>query len=463
MRASVVAEKAGVRTVSIVASGFIPQARSVAKSLGVENLPIAEYPGVIMTDSPEVFRSKVDALVDQIVEGMATPLKAVAKVKEPGPKDVVFRGTLDAVQDHFADKQWTDGMPVVPPTVERVERFLKFTDRSPDEVIGSLLPEKRQLTVWNVAVNGVMAGCRPEYMPILLSVADAIVEPEFRIEDAGSTPGWEPLIIVNGPIVKELDFNYGSGAMRMGRRANTSVGRFLRLLFTNVAGVRIPPGATDKGSFGISFNVAMAENEDACAQIGWQPFSVDRGFRRGENVVTVQSVVAVTPPMYTAGNTAREVVRTLAEVWGRGTCGYWAFTGVMFSKWCPVLALSPSIAKVIANDGWSKDDLRKFFYDTVKMPAGLMERYASEAGLTAFNLRRLVEEGSTPKEYWESDDPNREVRVFVRPEEIGIVLAGDPDRNQARGYVNNHIQGPPVSKRIELPAGWERLLKESRG
>ncbi|MEK7872280.1 MAG: hypothetical protein AAB502_00300, partial [Chloroflexota bacterium] len=114
------------------------------------------------------------------------------------------------------------------------------------------------------------------------------------------------------------------------------------------------------------------------------------------------------------------------------------------------------------NDGWSKDDLRKFFYDTVTMPAGLMERYASEAGLTAFNLRRLVEEGATPKEYWQSDDPNREVRVFVRPEEIGIVLAGDPDRNQARGYVNNHIQGPPVSKRIELPAGWERLLRESR-
>ncbi|MEK7872684.1 MAG: UGSC family (seleno)protein, partial [Chloroflexota bacterium] len=292
MRASVVAEKAGVRTVSIVASGFVPQARSVARSLGVENLPIAEYPGVIMTDTPAEFQRKVDALVDQIVEGMATPLKATARVTEPGPKDVVFRGTLDAVQDFFAGKQWTDGMPVIPPTVQRVERFLKFTDRSPDEVIGTLLPEKRQLTVWNVAVNGVMAGCRPEYMPVLLSVAEAIVEPEFRIEDAGSTPGWEPLIILNGPIVKELDFNYGSGAMRMGRRANTSVGRFLRLLFTNVAGVRIPPGMTDKGSFGISFNVVLAENEDAVAQLGWQPFSVDRGFRRGDNVVTVQSVVA---------------------------------------------------------------------------------------------------------------------------------------------------------------------------
>ena len=120
-----------------------------------------------------------------------------------------------------------------------------------------------QATVWSVAVNGVMAGCRPEYMPILVAVVEAIADPEWRIQDAGATPGWEPLIVLSGPMVKRLGFNTGSGLMRMGSRPAASMGRFLRMYLRNVAGLRVPPGTTDKGSIGSSFNVALAEDEDA--------------------------------------------------------------------------------------------------------------------------------------------------------------------------------------------------------
>lgn len=440
----------------------MPQARAIAQALGVRDLAIAEYPGVIMTDGPEEFRRKVEGLVDQVVEGLATPVQTTAKPAEPGPKDIIFRGELDDVQEFFTKNLWTDGLPVTPPTIERVQRFLRFTDRSPDEVIGVLLPEKRQATVWNVAVNGVMAGCRPEYMPVLLAVVEAIADPHFRIEDAGSTPGWEPLVILNGPIVKELDCNYGSGVMRVGRQANTSIGRFLRLYMRNVPGLRIPPGATDKGSIASSFNVALAENEDAVAQLGWQPFSVDRGFKHGENVVTVQSVVAISPPIYPGGDRARDLVQTIADAWGQGTCAYWSWSGIMFSKWYPLLVMSPSIAKGIAREGWTKADIGNYLYETVKMPAHRTEEYAQQCGLTDFNLRKLVEEGTIPQAYYQSADPNRLIPVFVRPDWIGIVIAGDPDRNQVRGYVNNHAQGVPVSKKIELPPRWEQLLKEAR-
>ena len=138
-------------------------------------------------------------------------------------------------------------------------------------------------------------------------------DPQFRIEDCGSTPGWEPVVIVSGPIVKQLDFNYGQGMMRVGRQANTSIGRFVRMYLRNICGFRIPPGAGDKGSIGQSFLVAMAEDEDSAREIGWPTYGEDRGFAAGENVVTVHSVVAITSPMYSGGDRAR---RSRAAVGG---------------------------------------------------------------------------------------------------------------------------------------------------
>ena len=119
---------------------------------------------------------------------------------EPGDRDIVFTGTFEEVNEYFLRNQWSDGLPVVPPTMEKIEEFLKFTDRSPDEVLGIMHPSLAAATVWNVAVNGVMAGCRPEYMPVLLAIAEVMADPEYGFKHGGSTPGWEALIIVNGPI-----------------------------------------------------------------------------------------------------------------------------------------------------------------------------------------------------------------------------------------------------------------------
>ncbi|MBI2863786.1 MAG: hypothetical protein HYX94_04410 [Chloroflexi bacterium] len=460
VRASITAEKAGVRSVSVVSSSFMAQGRMVARALGFSSLPLAEYPGVIMLDEEAEFRKKIEGgLVDRIVEGLASDVEVASAVAEPAPRDVVFTGDLAAVQEHFYQNMWSDGLPIIPPTVEKVAAFLRFTDRSPDEVIGTLLPEKREATVWNVAVNGVMAGCRPEYMPVLLAIAEAIAESEFRIEDAGSTPGWEPLVIVNGPIVKDLDFNCESGAMRVGRQANTSIGRFLRLYMRNIAGLRIAPGGTDKGTIAYTFNVALAENEDVVAELGWKPFSVERGLGAGENVVTVQSVVAISLPIYVGGEKASDLAQTIVDIWAKGDVAAWAYTGMACGKWHPLLVLSPSIAMAMARQGWTKDDLRRYLFEQAKMPAGVAERYAWQMGATSFSLRRMVEKGKLPSEYHASDDPERMVPIFLRPEWIGIVVAGDPGRNQARGYTGNHEQGVPVSKQITLPGNWRTLTK----
>ncbi len=464
LRASAAAERAGVPTVSIISSGFIKQAELVAKGLGFPDLAIAEFPGVPMTYGPEQFEKQVEeVLLPRVIDGLSKPRKSEvenAHAAEPDQRDIVFSGTFDEVLSHFYEKFWSDGLPIVPPTLDRVDRFMRFTDRDPAEVIGVCAQAYREATVWSAAVNGVMAGCRPEYMPILLAVVEAILDPKYRIEDAGSTPGWESLIVLNGPIGKTLEFNNGQGVMRVGKQANTSVGRFLRLFLRNIGGFHHAPDGADKGTFGQSTLVVLAENEEAVAEIGWQPFSVDRGFKAGENIVTVQSVVAISAPVYTGTEKAAEHMDIIADVIGQRTCGYWSAMGMVFAHWHPLIALGPSIAKVFAREGWTKDDIRQYLYKNVTMPASRAERYTYHTGLTGFSVSGHVKQGLLPPAYHKSDDPHRPIPVFQRPEWINIIVAGDWGRNQSKGFVNNHVQGVPVSRRIVLPRRWDALLKE---
>jgi hypothetical protein len=349
-------------------------------------------------------------------------------------------------------------LPIVPPTRARVAAFLTFTERDPQDVLGVLRPEQRSATIWSVAVNGVMAGCRPEYMPILIAAVEAIVDPEFRIQDAGSTPAWEPMVILNGPIVDELDFNYGTGALRVGRQANSSVGRFLRLYMRNVAGLRSSPGETDKGAIGFTFNVALAEDYAALRELNWQPFSAARGFGPDDNVVTVQSITASSPPIYSNGATARQHMERIADVFG-STAAYWSSLGMRSGRWHPLLVMGPAVAHVLARDGWTKADVQQFLRDTVMTSALRSETYARSIGNTDFDLHANVRLGVLPPEYALSDDPERLVPVFIRADWIGVVVAGDPGKEQSKAFINNHRHGPPISRRIVLPRQWDRLRR----
>jgi hypothetical protein len=438
-----------MRSVSLVSVGFVEQARSVAAMLGYPDLAIVEYPSVIMTNTPEEIRAFGGLMVDRIVAAFAAPAVTRA-APEPvsAPDAIAARGTLDEIHEAFEERLWTDGLPIVPPTVDRVEQFLRHTPREAGDVLGVLLPGNRAATVWSVAVNGVMAGCRPEYMPILVAAVEAIADPEFHVINGGSTPGWEPLVIVNGPIVRELDFNYETGAQRVGRRANTSVGRFLRLYMRNVAGLRIPPGTTDKGGIGMGFNVALAENEPVLEEIGWPPFSADRGQRAGDDVVTVQSVVGISPAVYTSGPSAETHLRTLAEFIGQ----FWAYhsaSALFWGRWHNLLVMSPSVARVLAAEGLTKEDAKQYFVDHVHMRAGAMEGTLRDIGMVTFSLEGLVAEGRIPRTYALSDEPDRLVPAFSGTKDIGIVVAGDPFRVQSRGYLQNRPWGFPVSRRVD--------------
>jgi hypothetical protein len=461
MRAAAMVEKLGIPTASIIGSEFLKQAEVVARGQGVP-LAIGVYPGAPMVDSEAVLREKVEtSLAPGLLEGLTGAVPAhAAQAAEPEPGTVVFSGDFDAVQDHFHRKLWTDGLPVVPPTRERVDAFLAFTSRKPGDVLAVVPQEGREATILSIAVNGVMAGCRPEYMPVLIAIVEAMVDPQFRIQDCGSTPGWEPVVIVGGGIVKDLDFNYGQGVMRVGRQANTSIGRFVRMYLRNVCGFRIPPGAGDKGSIGQSFLVAMAEDEDTAAAIGWPTYAEERRFARGESIVTVHSVVVVSSPIYSAGDRAVDHVQQWADVMGQSFT-YWAHAGFKTGMWNPLIVAGPSVARVIAGE-WSKDEVRRYLYEHILVTAERATHYARMTSTPTFNLERLVEEGILPPEYAASTDPQRLLHVIIKPEMIEILVAGDPGRNQSRAYMGNHIQGPPTSRRVELPVDWKARLAARR-
>ena len=191
LRASEVAERAGIPSVSLVASAFMKQAALTSKGIGIP-FAIAEYPGVPMVDSEEELRRKVvDHLLPAVIEGLtARKVKAEVPAEEPAAGSIVFEGTLDEVEGHFHSQLWSDGLPIIPPTPDRVDAFLRFTDRDPADVIAVLPQEGRAASIHSIAVNAVMAGCRPEYMPLLIAAVEVLADPNYRVEDAGSTPSW---------------------------------------------------------------------------------------------------------------------------------------------------------------------------------------------------------------------------------------------------------------------------------
>jgi hypothetical protein len=230
----------------------------------------------------------------------------------------------------------------------------------------------------------------------------------------------------------------------------------------NVCGFRIPPGTGDKGSIGQSFNVVLAENEDAVKEIGWQPYSVDRGFVSGDNIITVMSSDAVSPPTYSEGSTAIEHLETIAEVMGRRFIATYAYFGVHTRVYQPMFMIGPAVAKILAKDGFTKEKIKNYFFENIKVTAAWMEKIAMDFNGKYLDIYDEVQKGHLPPEYGKSNDPQRLVKAFPEPQSIQLVVSGDPDRNQSKAFIENGYIGLPTSKKIVLPANWQQHLTERK-
>ena len=455
LRASAAAEEAGVPSVSLTCEGFIGQAATTATGLGLPSLPVAIVPGHVDVQTVDELRANVlGVTVEGVIQGLtAAPEKATDHV-EPDPGAVVFEGTPDEINRFFYENGWGDGLPIVPPTAARVEEFLRCTDRDADEELGVLLPDRRSATVRTVAINGVMAGCRPEYMPVLVALGEAMADPRYGVEHSGNTPGAETLIVVNGPIIRRLGFNYQQGALRDGFQANTSIGRFWRLYLRNVAGFL--PHKTDKGTFGNTWRVVLAENEEALGRMGWTTIAQDQGLEVGESAVTISRFTGGTVLASVFGTRPEEMIPYLADGITRLVAWEVIFTvGMSVGAQRPLLVLSPILAQTLARAGLTKQDVQRRLFEHARIPARRFERYIGEWTNLAPgrpSLRDLVARGRAAPIFAESDDPDRLVPVVARAKDIMIAVSGDPLRTNAYVFAHNGILGFPTTKAVRLPA-----------
>lgn len=255
----------------------------------------------------------------------------------------------DAIEACY-ERGWSDGLPVVPPTPVRVLRMLKGTSRAPDEVVGLMPPDLVPCTVEKVAVNAVMAGCKPEYMPVLLAALEASLTDAFGLHGLICTTMFgSPLIIVNGPVARTIGMNSGVNALGQGNRANATIGRALQLIIRNVGGGR--PGEIDRATLGnpgkYSFCFAEAEDSD------WLPLAQERGIEAGRSAVTLFPGEGVQGIVDQKSRDPESLARSFALSLRTVDHAKLALAGDA------VLVVSPEHARVFIEAGWSKQRLRE--------------------------------------------------------------------------------------------------------
>jgi hypothetical protein len=326
----------------------------------------------------------------------------------------------------------TDGLPVVPPTRERVERMLAATARDRREQVALVPPNYGRGTVEKLAINAVMAGCRPEYFPVVLAVVDAACDPAFNLHgQSGTTNAASPLIVVNGPIRRRLGVNCSAGVFGPGYRANATIGRALRLVMINLGGTR--PGETSMSTMGHPgrYTYCIGEHEEVSP---WEPLSVERGFAPDESTVTLFSGEA---PFMVNDHLSRSASQIVASLG-------WSAAGVWNHKSFPLygstlFVIGPEHAKTIGEERWSKADVKRFLHETVRRP--IRELAPGPDGAETGRLKNLLE----------GRDADERVPKFPSVEEILVVVAGGTAGRFSAvvpGWMGGEMGSRPVTRRI---------------
>ncbi len=453
MRASITAEQAGIPSVSIICEGFETQARATGRGHGYDGLPLAVTRGhVDSQSSEEMIANFVEITIDQVIAGLTTAgVEPGEGGDEPGALDVVASGTIDEINRVFVVNGWSEGLPIVPATRRRVETFIAGSGHDPWKTLGVAKSSGRDITIWSIAVNAVMAGCDPTHLPILIAAAEILADPRYGVEHSGNTTGADALMILDGPTAASLGFNSAQGALRDGVHANTSVGRWLRLYLRNVFG--FTADEHDKATFGNSFRVVLAEDAATLAEIGWPPLGAEFGYGPNDDVLTMARFNSGIIIGSVFGSTPQEIIPYLADGLARVTG--WDLThiyGLGHDQYQPLLVLSPNLAHTFAAAGWTKPQVQEALFQQARIPAWRFEKLIGEwSNLTTGRrtLTDLVADHHLPAVFAQSDDPNRMVPIVTNPRRLMIAVAGDPNRANAVALANDGPHGYYTAKPID--------------
>ena len=379
-------------------------------------MPIVVLPHPIGGSTMDTIAPKLDAAMDEIVSKLTTPLPVIADSNAAAPNVQAehIRSTTDdewgELQSQLRDHGWGDGLPLVPPTEARVQAMYKYVDHAPDHVVARLAPKMGAATVELIAVNAVMAGCRPQHMPLLIAAIGALADKRFNLYGIQVTTHCvSPLLIVSGPLAAAMNIHHSSGMFGPGPWDNGVVGRAIRLLLLNVGGAT--PAKVDKSTMGhpAKYTFCMAEDETS---IAWPSLRAERGYSGDTSTVTVIGAEGPHNINDHESTTADGIIMMIA-----GTMAQPGQNNVYYAAE-PLMIVSPEHAATIAAGGYTKDGLKQALYERARIPLSKFSRENIERRMYRKFPQRYKDQGL-----------DVEVTVAQSWQDIMICVAGGPGKH----------------------------------
>jgi len=455
-------EKLGRPAVVVVGNCFQSSARFFARSEGLPDLALATLPMDYVPIQEEIEELKLgDKLADEVIDGLTKWSPHPPDTKEAAEETLIFNGkdyaeALGNMENYFLEHCWSDGLPLVPPTEEAVNKMLEGTELPRDHVVALVEPALGKATIEKIAINAVMAGCLPQYMPVIIAAVEAITDPKFYLLGIQCTSGQpSPLLIISGQkLIQELNINDSFRTIGPGWRANATIGRAITLIMTNLG--HTWPGENDMKPFGNPFRYVtlMAENE-AAYMGAWEPLRVAEGFDYNQTTISVMPAMSWQVDLFretTIGKTYT-VDRIITQTSKQAKVKFDRFAHN--SVYNNLMLISPTAFDAIRREGWSRADLQKALYEAIQLP------YSEFTG-----GRQMLPVGRLPEWLMEKckADPETLVPLLLKPESLKICVAGGPGPGVI-AYMGTWGEGPSylVTKAIKLPQNWKDLLEKHKG
>lgn len=357
-------------------------------------------------ETPKV-NENCGCLIDEFIVQNSPDKERLCSVQE-ADFEVFTDPDAEKISNEFYIKNQTDGLPIIPPTKSRVDKFLKYSDLKPEEIIAILPPKMGKATLEKVAINSVMAGCLPNFMPVVQHAIKAVSQEKLNLPAINATT--HPIsicTIVNGPISHEITINSGAGCLGPGNIANATIGRALRLCMINIAGAI--PGIGDHATMGspAKYSFCFGEEED---ESPWKPLHVERGYKSDVSTVTVMAAEAPQNVNDHRSMDAEDLLDTIIHTAAVAGCNNSHVPGEM------LLIMGTEHAKTVTKDGWMKDDVKRYVHENTRVSVELGDRGGRELD-----------------EKWITDDM---VRITRSPDDVVLVVAGGPGRHSmiAHGF-----------------------------
>ena len=429
---------------------------------------VAVYPGAFATHTKEqLLQNTREVLWPQIVEALTKPITQEeldrSMRRDHGDiRDDAFYGTLDEVNEYFKEMNWSDGLPFIPPTYEKVSEFLRYTDYAWDETVAVLPIAHRTTTTWHVAVNAVMSGCEPEYMPILIALTKAMGGGDFR-RTLASTHAWIPFCWLNGPVARQLGIDSGQG--QINEKANIAIGRFMNLALMNLAGYYIKQDRM--GTFGYPMSWCMVEDDAACQRIGWNPYHVQQGYAMNDNTITASSTLLWGNNMAPSTTDPQKVMQLIAwDITER--CQFALGSGRQFTN--RTILMTEPVAATLAQRYESTEALEKALMHMARRPVkerAFANYYANpgsekdggEHTLRQYtsHIQKTEKASMTKTPPWYDTEASELLTIpTMRPNTTAYLITGDAARNK----VQTMPGGGCATEKIELPHNWDALMEE---